>query len=78
MRVICLTATSISNQQAGLLLTNAINLAERNKEGQAETEKRATKRKQHKAEKPQYDKEREGEEERKTPRKKGRGEKLNS
>jgi len=56
--VICLTATSISNQQTGLILTNAINLAERNKEGQAETEKRPTKRKQHKAEKPQYGKER--------------------
>lgn len=80
MRVICLTATSISNQHARLLLANAINLAESNKEGQAEThtkkKEQQKENRQRKVEKPQYDKERE--EERETPRKKGRGEKLNS
>lgn len=45
MRVICLTATSISNQHARLLLANAINLAESNKEGQAETQKKKSNKK---------------------------------
>ncbi|KAL1274749.1 hypothetical protein QQF64_027563 [Cirrhinus molitorella] len=57
VRVICLTATSISNQQAGLLLANAINLAERNKEGRSNKKKTDST-------KPQYDKEREREKKR--------------
>jgi len=81
VRVICLTATSISNQHARLLLAKTINLAESNKKGQEETPKKKEQQKynrERKGEKPQYDKERGKEGKKETPRKIGRGEKLNS